>query len=216
LRSYTTPDVFAEPTAAADTMTCISRPLRRPPLLKLPPELRPQIYGCVVESRVVHIRMDWAGIFSPTGYSYNCFNDLQPLLEPSARDLHSKAVPFGTDVTILSRVCRQMRKDTFSLPLQLWVWASEDTITLDQFVTAGGLGSIPVRHKEAIRRVAVTPPGLRRSHEKILQSLQEVYLIGGTHSVAGDDQVDGSPSSSRRDMIRLRRDIFTETWLRSD
>lgn len=216
MRSHTPPNVDAKSMAPIETMTCVPGSPGQSPLLNLPPELRSQIYEYIVDSRVVHIRMNWAGIFSPTGYSYSCFNDLQPLLESSARDLHSKAVPFDKDVTLLSQVCRQMHQDTFSLPFKLWVWAFEDAFTLDQFVTARGLGSIPVHHKEEIRRVAVAPPGHHRSHEKVLQSLQEVYLISGSQLSADHGQAEGAPSTPCREVIRLRRDTLTDTWLRSE
>ncbi|XPS78324.1 hypothetical protein M3J09_010340 [Ascochyta lentis] len=122
--------------------------------------------------------MKWVGIFfSQAGFFYSCFKDIQPLLESSARDLLAKAVPFDNDVTTVNEVCRQMYRETSLLPLKLWLCAFEDTFTLDQFVTARGLRSIPLHHKEAIRRVAVGSPGPHRSYEKVLQSLQEVLLI---------------------------------------
>ncbi|KAF2622309.1 hypothetical protein BU25DRAFT_463055 [Macroventuria anomochaeta] len=197
-------------------MTCASRPPGQSPLLNLPFELRSQIFEYIIERRVVHIRMNWSGIFSPTGFSYSCFNDLQPLLESPARGLLAKAVPFDTDITLLSRVCRQMHQDTSLLPFKLWVWSFEDAFTLDQFVTARGLGSIAVHHKEAIRRVAVTPPGPHRSHEKVLQSLQEVLLISPSIPLVKADGVEDTPPASRRVIIRLRLDTLTDTWLRSD
>lgn len=215
-RSQNPTCVQTEPSVPNEPMTFTARPPGQSPLLSLPPELRSQIYEYIVESRVVHIRMNWAGIFSPTGYSYSCFNDLEPLLESSARDLFTKAVPFDTDVITLSRVCRQMRQDTSLLPFKLWVWAFEDAFTLDQFVTARGLGSIPVHHKEAIRKVAVAPPGHHRSHEKVLKSLQEVFLISPVRPAAANDPSEGAASASRGDVIHLRRDTLTDTWLRSD
>lgn len=185
-------------------------------LLDLPPELRGQIFEYIVGSRIVHVRMNWAGIFSPTGYSYSCFTDLHPLLESSTHDLRSRAVPFDTDVTTLTRVCHQLHQDTSLLPFKLWVWAFEDAFTLDQFVTARGLGCIPVHHKNAIRRVAVAPPGHHQSHEKVLQNLQEVLLIGSTLFHEDDLSAEAAGSSPRRSLIRLRRDPLTGTWLRSD
>lgn len=215
-RSQNPTRVHTEEFASSEPMTLISSPPGQSPLLSLPPELRSQIYEYIIDSRVVHIRMNWAGIFSPAGYSYSCFNDLQPLLDSSARDLFSKAIPFDRDVTTLGRVCRQMRQDTSLLPFKLWIWAFEDAFTLDQFVTARGLGSIPVHHKEAIRKVAVTPPGHHRSHEKVLQGLQEVLLIGSVRPAEDDDQVEPNASQYRRHVIRLRRDTRTDTWLRSE
>lgn len=201
------------PVAPNQAMTFTSTVPEQSPLLRLPPELRSQIYDYVVESRVVHVRMNWAGIFSPTGYSYSCFNDLQPMLAFSTRDLHLNAVPFGTDVTILSRVCRQMHQDTTVLPFKLWLWTFEDAFTLDQFVTARGLGCIPVHHKEAIRRIAVAPPGHHQSHEKVLQSLQEVLLIGSARVTTGEETLEVTSPPPRREVIRLRRDTFTSAWL---
>lgn len=215
-RSQTPRRVHTKEPTPREPMTPISSRPGQSPLLSLPPELRSQIYEYIIDSRVVHIRMNWAGIFSPTGYSYSCFNDLQPLLDMSARDLFSKAIPFDRDVTTLGRVCRQMRQDTFLLPFKLWVWAFEDAFTLDQFVTARGLGSIPVHHKEAIRKVAVSPPGHHRSHEKVLQGLQEVLLIGYVRPAEDDDEAEPDASQHRRDIIRLRRDTLTDTWLRSE
>lgn len=203
-----------EPTSS-ERMTLIPPAPGQSTLMSLPPELRSQIYEYVVDSRVVYIRMCWAGIFSPRGYSYSCFNDLQPLLNLSTRDLLSKVVPFGTDVRTLGRVCRQMHQDTSLIPFKLWIWAFEDAFTLDQFVTARGLGSIPVHYKEAIRRVAVAPPGHHRSHERILQGLQEVILIGSIRSAEDGADTEPTASASCRDVIRLRRDILTNTWLRS-
>jgi hypothetical protein len=165
---YTNCFVHAAHHTPNEPMTLISRAPGQSPLLSLPPELRSQIYEYVVGSRVVHIRMSWAGIFSPRGYSYSCFNSLQPLLDSPTRDLFSKAVPFDTDVTTLGRVCRQMHQDTSLMPFKLWIWAFEDAFTLDQFVTARGLGSIPMHHKEAIRKVAVAPPG---HHKKYFSSV---------------------------------------------
>ncbi|KAJ8111872.1 hypothetical protein OPT61_g5639 [Boeremia exigua] len=200
----------------SETMACTSRLTDQSPLLKLPPELRCQISEYVIGSRVVYVQMSWVGIFSPAGYSYRCFDDLQPLLICSTRDLDLKAVPFGKDVAVLSCVCRQMRQDTATLPFKLWVWAFEDAFTLDQFVTVKGLGCIPVHHKNAIRRVAVPPPGHHQSHEKVLQGLQELLLIGSAVSSAGNDQPDAASLTPRRNIIRLRRDTSTGTWSRSD
>lgn len=197
----------------SEPMTSTLRASEQSPLLRLPPELRFQIYDYVVENRVVHVRMNWAGIFSPTGYSYSCFNDLQPMLESSTRDLHLNAVPFGTDVILLNRVCRQMHQDTTVLPFKSWLWAFEDAFTLDQFVTARGLGCIPVHHKEAIRRIAVAPPGHHQSHEKVLQSLQEVFLIGSARISAGEGPLELNSTPPRREVKRLRRDTITNTWL---
>lgn len=211
-RSQTPACTPTAPTAPNEPVTLISEASEQPPLLRLPPELRSQIYSYVVGSRVVHVRMNWAGIFSPTGYSYSCFSDLQPLLDCSPRDLNSNAVPFHTDVTTLGRVCRQMYQDTSLLPFKLWVWAFEDAFTLDQFVTARGLGCIPVRHKEAIRRVAVAPPGHHQSHEKVLQGLQEVLLISSIRPSSND----GLSAATPRKVIRLRRDTVTNAWLHND
>lgn len=197
------------------TIPLVSRPTGRSPLLSLPSELRCQIYEYIIGSRVVHVRIVWAGIFSPIGYSYSCFDDLRPLLESSTRDLLSLAVPFNTDVTLLTRICHQMRQDTSLLPFKLWVWAFEDVFTLDQFVTARGLGCIPVHHKNAIRRLAVAQPGHHRSHEKVLQNLQEVLLIGSSLSPAVFEPV-GASSTPRRSLTRLRRDTLTDTWMCSD
>src|SRR5690242_11447980 len=84
----------AAPIAPNEPVTPVSEASEQPPLLRLPTELRSQIYSYVVGTCVVHVRMNWAGIFSPTGYSYSCFSDIQPLLDCSPRDLHSNAVPF--------------------------------------------------------------------------------------------------------------------------
>lgn len=214
-RQHNPPRVLSKTIDPAEAMTCTPTSTGQCPLLSLPPELRSQIYEYIIGSRVVHVRMNWVGIFSPTGFSYSCFNDIQPLLESSARDLLGKAVPFGTDVTTLTRVCRQMHQDTSVLPFKLWVWTFEDAFTLDQFVTAKGLGVIPLRQKEAIRRVAVAPPGPHRSHEKVLQSMQEVLLISFTQPAIAH-QTEGSSPMPRRGMFRLRRDPFTDTWLRND
>jgi hypothetical protein len=215
-RNQTPTHVHTEDPTPREPITLISSPPGQSPLLSLPPELRSQIYEYIIDSRIVHIRMNWAGIFSPTGYTYSCFNDLQPLLDSSADGPSSKAVPFDTDVTTLRRVCRQMHADTSLLPFKLWVWAFEDAFTLDQFVTARSLGSIPVHHKEAIRKVAVAPPGHHRSHEKVLQGLQEVLLISPVRPDEDNDQPESTASASRRDVIRLRRDTLTDTWLRSE
>jgi hypothetical protein len=187
-RSHAPACTSTAPIAPNEPVTLISEASEQPPLLRLPPELRSQIYSYVVGSRVVHVRMNWAGIFSPTGYSYSCFSDLQPLLDCSPRDLHSNAVPFHT------------------------VWAFEDAFTLDQFVTARGLGCIPVHHKEAIRRVAVAPPGHHQSHEKVLQNLQEVLLISSIRPSSND----GLSAATPRKVIRLRRDTVTNTWLHNE
>ena len=131
-RSQTPTRVATADLTPCEPMTLISRSPGQSPLLNLPPELRSQIYEYVVDSRVVHIRMNWAGIFSPRGYSYSCFDDLRPLLDSSSRDLFSKAVPFNTDVITLGRVCRQMRQDTSLMPFKLWIWAFEDAFTLEE------------------------------------------------------------------------------------
>lgn len=214
-RSQTPSHAHAAPPVPCKPVTFTAKLPGQSPLLSLPPELRSQIYEYVIESRVVHVQMNWVGIFSPRGYTYSCFNDLRPLLESSSRDLYTKAVPFGTNVTTTSRVCRQMYQDTSLLPFKLWIWAFEDAFTLDQFVTARGLGSIPVHHKEAIRKVAVAPPGHHRSHEKVLRGLQEVLLISSVRHAEGDDQTEPSAPGSRV-TIHLRRDLLTDTWLRND
>jgi|SRR5690242_11518238 len=196
-------------------MTLTSSPTGQSLLLNLPPELRCQIYEYIIGSRVVHVRIYWTGIFSPTGFFYKCFDDLQPLLECSTRDL-SKTVPFGTAITTLSSVCRQMHQDTRLIPFKLWIWAFEDAFTLDQFVTAKGLGRIPSQHKHAIRRLAVAPPGHHRSHEKVLQNLQEVLLISPALSYQGVEPTGAASSKPRRSIVHLRRDTLTDIWRRSD
>lgn len=106
-----------------------------------------------------------------------------------------------------------MRQDTVLLPFKLWIWSFEDAFMLDQFVTAQGLGSIPFHHKEAIRKVAVAPPGHLRSHEKILRDLQKELMISSMRPARNDDQPESSASVSRRDVIRPKRDTSSDTWL---
>jgi hypothetical protein len=216
-RNYNSATMCAESLTSTETMTCpllLTKSTAQSPMLRLPPELRTQICEYIIGHRVVHIRMNWVGIFSPAGFLYSCFNSLQPLLESSARDLIPKAVPFDSDITVLSRVCWQMYHETSSLPFQLFTWAFDDVFTLDQFVTAKG--PFPLHQKEVIRRVAVASPGPHRSHEGVLRNLQEVLLMSTKYLFEEHDQSEESSPSPQREILRLRRDTLTDTWLLSE
>jgi hypothetical protein len=184
----------------------------QPPLLRLPPELRHQIYEHLLGHFVIYVRINWTGICQPAGFLYCFFDSLVPLLESSTRELLTKTVPLACDIFALSRVCQQMREETSNLPFKMHTWAFEDAFTLDQFVTTNG--KIPVRCKESIRRVALPPPGPSRVNERVLKGLKEVLLIGFSMEMKGDGEGDEMSRVPRRELLRLKKDGKSDSWVR--
>ncbi|KAH7359803.1 hypothetical protein BKA66DRAFT_573913 [Pyrenochaeta sp. MPI-SDFR-AT-0127] len=184
------------------------------PLLRLPAEIRLQIYEYVIGSRVVHVRMNWSGVCIPSGFSYSCLEETSSLLESHEKRMRKLAVPFGPDVTVLSRVCHQTYKETVALPFKLYVWAFETAFTLDQFVSVKRL--VKLEHKSAIRTVAVPTPGPYRSSERILLDLQTVLLIGSFKSDrTGLEDAPRLAKGPSRAILTLKRERSNNTWVRS-
>lgn len=184
-----------------------------PILLRLPAEIRLQIYEYVIGSRVVHVRMTWSGVCIPSGFAYTCLENTYPLLEIHQKDVLAKAVPFGADVTVLSQVCRQLHREGSTLPFRLYIWAFETAFTLDQFICMKR--KIPLQCKNAIKTVAMPTPGPYRSSERVLLGLTTVLLIGTV--VQGDfehaNKVHEAPS---RAILPLRKSLTNGTWVRDN
>jgi hypothetical protein len=104
-----------------------------------------------------------------------------------------------------------MREETSNLPFKTYTWAFEDAFTLDQFITTKG--QIPLCHKEAIKRVALPPPGPHRSNERVLKNLQEVLLIGFSTGFRTDGHGTSTLKTPRREILRLKKDLKTDAWI---
>ena len=186
-----------------------------PLLFRLPPEIRLHIYEYVIGSRVVYVRMFWSGVCIPSGFSYRCLEDTQALLENQQTDVLAKAIPFGPDMTVLSKVSRQMRKETAILPFQFYIWAFETAWTMDQFVCMKR--EIPVEYKNAIRMVAVPTPGPYQASEKVLADLHTVLLVGKFKKPEGEpEDLEAVSDPSKRGILTLRRAKTGNAWIRSD
>jgi hypothetical protein len=182
-------------------------------LLRLPAELRLQIYNLVIPSRVVHVRIKWSGICIPAGFQYTCLENTDPLLASSEERTLSHAVPFGPDLRLLSQTCRQIHGETALLPFETHIWSFETAFTLDQWVSMKS--QVPLAHKNTIRTVAVPPPGPYRSSERILLSLHKVILVGTAHDRAADVNQDVNQRAPTKAMITLKKDKLVGTWVRS-
>jgi hypothetical protein len=182
------------------------------PLLRLPTELRLQIYGYVIGCRTVHIRINWTGMCNPSGFKYACLEDPKHLLQHGETRILEHAVPFGPDLHGLVRTCRQMRKDTACLPFTSFTWAFENAFTLEQWVSTKSF--IPVQHKYAIRTVAVPTPGPYRSSERRLSNLREIVLIGFCNPSDGSFSSDPRLGTAPLAMISLKKDKASGAWMR--
>lgn len=151
------------------------------PLLRLPAEIRLQIYEWVIPRRVVYVRMKWVERrYTSQGFTYSCLEDTQPLQEKRESKILSHAVPFGAEMRLLGQTCRQIYQETALMPYETFIWAFESTFTLDEWLSMKDCTS--VEHKKAIRKVAVPFPGPYRSSEKFLHNLQEILMIGTAYS----------------------------------
>lgn len=183
--------------------------------LRLPVELRLQIYEHVIGRRVVYVRMSWTGVCIPSGFFYNCLNDTHPLLESLQKTVLAKCVPFGASLTVLSQICRQMHEETAILPFQCYIWAFETPWTLDQFISMKR--TIPEHHKKAIRIIAVPSPGPYQSNERVLSDLHTILLVGSyKHDSTSETTTMIDSESSRKAILALKRAKGSSTWLRSD
>jgi hypothetical protein len=183
------------------------------PLLRLPLELRLQIYELVVPPRVVHVRMKWTGICTPAGFRYSCLEDTKPLLSPHECLIMSHTVPFGSDWHALGQTCRQMHAETSWLPFQTFTWSFETAFTLDQWVSTKD--RIPAYNKNAIRTVAVPTPGPYQSSEQKLSSLREILLFGVNNAMTTVAEEDTDSDKMGPAIITLKKDRVTDTWIRS-
>jgi hypothetical protein len=193
-------------------MSITKRNQRESPLLRLPAELRLQIYNLVIPSRVVHVRMKWSGICTPAGFQYTCLEDTDPLLASSDKNTLSYAVPFGPDLRLLSQTCRQIHGEIAHLPFETHIWSFETAFTLDQWVSMKS--QVPLAHKNTIRTVAVPTPGPHRSSERILLSLHEVLLVGTAHDRTTTTNQDVNSQASKKAIIILKKDKGADTWVR--
>lgn len=178
------------------------RPLS--PLLCLPAELRLQIYGHILESRTIYVRMRWSGICTPSGFEYFCLQNSQPLLESGEKKILAHTVPFIPEIKSLAHTCRLIQKETGYLPFKLYTWAFETAFALDQWVSIKN--QIRPEHKNAIRSVAVPTPGPYRASERVLSNLSEVLLIGSYVR-------DSESTSSERSIVTLTKDPKSNTWV---
>lgn len=181
--------------------------------LRLPAELRLQIYESVIPSRVVHVRMKWSGICTPAGFQYICLEDTDPLLASHERKTLSHAVPFGPELRVLSQTCRQIHRETAHLPFETHIWSFETAFTLDQWVSMKS--QVPLAHKNTIRTVAVPTPGPYRSSERILLSLHEVLLVGNAHDKTTNIDQDVNSQTPKKAILILKKDKIADTWVRS-
>jgi hypothetical protein len=179
-------------------------------LLRLPAELRLQIYNLVIPRRVIHVRMKWSGICIPAGFQYTCLENTDPLLASSEKKTLAHAVPFGPDLRRLSETCRQIHGETAHLPFETHIWSFETAFTLDQWVSMKS--QVPLAHKNTIRTVAVPPPGPYRSSERILLSLHEVLLVGTAHDRPADANPNVNQQASTKAILILKKDKLGGTY----
>lgn len=184
-----------------------------PTFLTLPAEIRLQIYEHVIGTHIIHVRMKWSGICTPSGFSYSCLDNLSSLLEPLESTVHTHFVPLGTNFRYLNETCRQIHGETACLPFKNYTWAFESVFTLDQWVSMKSC--VSVERKRCVRRVAVPTPGPYRSSERVLGDLNEVLLVGST--VGGGDGMDGIDGidGPRKAIITLRKDWVNDAWVSS-
>jgi hypothetical protein len=148
----------------------------------------------------------------PAGFDYLCLEDTQPLATTREGNMGDHAVSFGPDMRNLSQICRQIYEEMAVLPFKTYTWSFETAFTLEQWVSMKA--TIPLKHKNAVRTVAVPAPGPYRSSERILTNLQEVLLIGKPYSTttvynASNLQAPIQP------VLKLKKDKATDTWVRS-
>jgi len=180
------------------------------PLLRLPAELRLQIYEHVIGSRTVHVRMHWTGK-CPSGFKYSCLEETKHLLESHDTKIVANAVPFGPDLHGLVHTCRQVHKETVCLPFKAYTWAFKNAFTLEQWVSMKGC--IPTQYKNALRRIAVPAPGPYRSSERVLVDLREVLLVGSGSPVSGDFTSEPRLGISPLVIITLKKDKASNAWI---
>lgn len=182
-------------------------------LLRLPAEIRLQIFSWLIPQRVVYVRMKWTGIRTQDGYAYACLEDTQPLRERHEYNVLSRGVPFGPELRFIGQTCRQMHREASLLPFETFIWAFETAFTLDQWVTSGD--HIPAEHKMAIRTVAVPTPGPYRSSERFLVNLRDVLLVGTAYSTTTYFTEPKDMKDTDLAITILKKDKATGTWERN-
>ncbi|OAL03002.1 hypothetical protein IQ06DRAFT_122836 [Phaeosphaeriaceae sp. SRC1lsM3a] len=190
-----------------------SDPFSAAPLLRLPAEIRLQIYGWVIPRRVIHVRMKWTGICTPGGFSYSCLEDTHPLQETHERNVLSHQIPFGAELRVLGQTCRQVHQETTFLPFETFTWAFETAFTLDQWVSMKDI--ISTEHKKAIRTVAVPTPGPYRSSERFLLNLREILLVGTAYTPFTYSRDSEHAKTADLTIMTLKKDKIRNTWVRS-
>lgn len=185
--------------------------LNTTPLLRLPTEIRLQIYEWVIPRRVVYVRMKWVGRrYTSQGFTYSCLEDTQPLQEKHESNTLSQAVPFGAEMRLLGQTCRQIYQETALMPYKTFIWAFESTFTLDEWLFTKDC--ISTEHKKAIRTVAVPFPGPYRSSEEFLLNLQEIIMIGTAYSTT---TVFTRPEHEKTalEVTTLKKNKESKTWI---
>lgn len=182
-------------------------------LLRLPAEVRLQIYEWVVPRRVIHVRMRWTGNHAADGFAYSCLEDTRPLRERHQRNVLSHAIPFGAELSALSQTCRTMHQETALLPFETFIWAFETAFTLDHWISMKE--DISTEHKKAIRIVAVPNPGPYRSSERFLLNLREILLIGTAYSTTTYFTHPKDAKDMDLEITRLEKDKASGTWDRN-
>ncbi|KAF2821205.1 hypothetical protein CC86DRAFT_110463 [Ophiobolus disseminans] len=187
-----------------------ARNQRESPLLRLPAELRLQIYDYVIGSRIVHISFRWIPRFDPTGFKYDYLQDLEPLLEQSERAVHKQAIQIGSDISSLARTCQLVRKETACLPFQAYTWAFGNAFVLDSWLRTEG--KIPLQQKRAVKTIALPAPGPYRSSERVLLSLREVFLTGHFSALGTFASEPKHWASRQALMLTLKKPKTAATW----
>lgn len=120
------------------------------PLLRIPIELRLQIYELVLGNRQIHVfyvpwqhkrRIKNGQVYTETirgGFRYQVLQKKQDPWELDPRQLRdSTAVPLaslGSRITLLSGVCRQLYHETALLPQQMNTWSFENLHVMERYI----------------------------------------------------------------------------------
>ncbi|KAK6213226.1 hypothetical protein QIS74_09228 [Colletotrichum tabaci] len=143
----------------------------RSPLLRLPPEIREQIYRLLLAARRIHVRHD------PRTSTFHCVA-LRPAANPWD---HGPRHMLSRGLTLLVRVCRQLYHETELLPYRECAWSWQTPGLMERYLlTERRMG---LAQRRAVREVCVRGVrgfgNLSRRVRGVLGGLEVVWFWEG-------------------------------------
>ncbi|CAK7275526.1 hypothetical protein SEPCBS57363_006736 [Sporothrix epigloea] len=165
------------------------------PLLRLPPELRNRIYDLVLNVGQIHVRhRPWRlrkPLPSPTersgmtGEFYAIALDVnqdawsKKSCRSFAKSSNRRSVPLPDALTPLAAVCRQLYRETATLPFSVNAWSFESAHVMERYLLRDKLLALFQRRAIAVLIVSVLDDLPSRAMEKYLGGLRAIVWKDG-------------------------------------